>query len=135
MTESTIGELIAEALTASHNAHCPYSNFHVGAALLSSDGRIFLGCNVENVSYGLTICAERSAIFSAIAAGARTFTAMAIVADGDTMPYPCGACRQVLSEFCAPDFPIHIASANTPNAPETCTLGELLPKSFTFKKW
>ena len=82
------------------NAYVPYSKFHVGAALLADDGTVISGCNVENVSYGLTNCAERTAIFSAVASGKRNFTAIAIVQQGNDEPcWPCGACRQVLAEF------------------------------------
>jgi len=83
-------------------AHAPYSNFLVGAALLASDGRVFTGCNVENLSYGLTMCAERVAIGAAIAAGAKEFAAVAVVAETGVPVSPCGACRQVLSEFGVP---------------------------------
>jgi cytidine deaminase len=97
-------QLLDLAQAAAARAHAPYSRFHVGAALLTSDGQVFLGCNVENSSYGLTNCAERTAVFSAIAAGCHDFVAMAIVqgADGSdpqTPCWPCGACRQVLVEF------------------------------------
>lgn len=89
-------------------AHAPYSNFYVGAALLVADGRIFTGCNIENLSYGLTICAERVAIGSALAAGAREFLALAVVADTSEPISPCGACRQVMAEF--GDFPVRSAN-------------------------
>ncbi len=122
--------LLAEAAAAARDAHCPYSHFRVGAALLTAEGDIVRGCNVENASYGLTVCAERNAVFAAVAAGSRAFTAIAIVADGDVPPYPCGACRQVLAEFCAPDFPIHVARMGDLETVETFTLDELLPKAF-----
>ena len=120
-------KLIFVARKAMEPAHAPYSNYKVGAALLCADGTVFKGCNVENASYGLSNCAERTAIFSAIAAGKREFTALAIVASQEPTPFPCGACRQVLSEFCGPDFPIFIAMGNSY---EATTLGELLPHSF-----
>jgi cytidine deaminase len=120
-------ELIEAATEALENAHAPYSNYKVGAALLCADGSIFTGCNVENASFGLTNCAERTAVFSAIAAGQKNFTAIAIVSSSEPTPFPCGACRQVLSEFCGPDFPVHIKSSA---GIETTRLGELLPHSF-----
>lgn len=101
-------ELVAAAWATRELAHAPYSNFHVGAALLAADGRIFTGCNVENLSFGLTICAERVAVGSAIAAGARGFLALAVVADTREPISPCGACRQVLAEF--GDFPVRSAN-------------------------
>jgi cytidine deaminase len=95
----TWDNLVAAAWEARQSAYAPYSHFPVGAALLASDGRIFAGCNVENISFGLTFCAERVAIGSAIAAGARQFVAIAVVADTGVPISPCGACRQVLAEF------------------------------------
>lgn len=124
-------ELVQLAIEASQQAHAPYSNYHVGAALLSEDGTVYKGCNVENASYGLTNCAERTAIFSAVVAGQKTFKAIAIVAGSDPVPYPCGACRQVLSEFCGPEVPVYIAPATAPEKMQATTVGELLP--FTFK--
>ena len=123
-------QLIQAAIDAQIHAHAPYSNYHVGAALLCEDGSIIYGCNVENASYGLTNCAERTAVFSAIAQGQRNFTALAISASGEATPFPCGACRQVLVEFCAPDFPVYIISQNDPEHVQCIPLGELLPHSF-----
>ena len=100
--------LIDRAWETRERAHAPYSHFHVGAALLAGDGRVFTGCNVENLSYGLTICAERVAIGSAVAAGARDFLALAVVADTSEPISPCGACRQVMAEF--GDFPVRAAN-------------------------
>jgi cytidine deaminase len=120
-------ELIEAAFQALENAHAPYSNYRVGAALLCADGMLFKGCNVENASYGLTNCAERTALFSAVAAGQRSFAAIAIAASSDPAPFPCGACRQVMAELCGPDFPVYVAQGNSF---ETTTLGELLPHSF-----
>lgn len=120
-------QLIETAFHAQEHAHAPYSSYKVGAALLCTDGSVFTGCNVENASFGLTNCAERTAVFSAIAAGHRDFSAIAITASDAPVPFPCGACRQVLSEFCGPDFPVYIAEADRV---ETITLGELLPHTF-----
>jgi cytidine deaminase len=97
-----------QAIEARKNAYAPYSHFLVGAALLSADGRVFTGCNVENGSYSATMCAERTALFSAVAAGARAFQAIAIAGGEEGMPLrpacpPCGVCRQALSEFFVPD--------------------------------
>ncbi len=120
-------ELVDAARKALDHAHAPYSNYKVGAALLCEDGTVFTGCNVENASYGLTNCAERTAVFSAVATGQTTFKAIAIAASGEPTPVPCGACRQVLAEFCSADLPVYVANAN---GCETITLGELLPYSF-----
>jgi cytidine deaminase len=92
--------LIAAARTAREHAHAPYSNFRVGAAVRAKSGRVFTGCNVENSTYGLTLCAERVAIFKAISEGERGFDAVAVVTDTDSLTPPCGACRQILWEFC-----------------------------------
>jgi len=124
--------LMARAIEASAQAYAPYSNFQVGAAIECEDGTVFTGCNVENASYGLTICAERNAVFAAVAAGHRRVTAVAITVRDKTIPYPCGACRQVLSEFCAPETPVYVASAERPDIIEEMTIGDLLPKSFRF---
>lgn len=123
-------DLINAACEALEKAHAPYSNYKVGAALLCSDGTIFKGCNVENASFGLTNCAERTALFAAIADGQTEFAAIAIAASGEPAPFPCGACRQVLAEFCGPDLPVYIKSSE---GYETTTLGELLPHAFNLK--
>lgn len=120
-------ELMEAARKALEHAHAPYSGYKVGAALLCADGTVITGCNVENGSYGLTNCAERTAVFSAIAAGRTTFIAIAVAASGEPTPFPCGACRQVLAEFCLPDFPVYVS---TPEGIETVTLDELLPHRF-----
>jgi cytidine deaminase len=131
MNETEIASLVEQAAQAAGAAYVPYSLYRVGAALRTADGAVITGCNVENASYGLTICAERVALTRAIAAGQREFRAMAIVASGEHTPFPCGACRQVLAEFCNAEFPVYIArSAGDP--PECRTLGELLPDAFTF---
>jgi cytidine deaminase len=120
--------LIAAARNATRNAHAPYSNFHVGAAVLLDSGEVFTGCNVENASYGLTNCAERTAIFSAVAAkGKITITAVAAFVASGTACSPCGACRQVIAEFARPDTLILYQGAN--GVVET-TIADLLPDSF-----
>lgn len=123
-------ELLGLAADAAQKAYAPYSKFHVGAALETEDGTVFTGCNVENASYGLTICAERNAIFAMVAAGQSKIVQIAVVAGGDTSPYPCGACRQVINEFADPDCPVYVAPTNKINDYETMSLGQLLPKSF-----
>lgn len=121
--------LVNAAREAAANAHCPYSHYPVGAAVLTLDGQVYTGCNVENISYGLANCAERTALFKAVSAGCRDFVALA-VAGGDKKPAaPCGACRQVLAEFCAPELPVVIARLTGGKVSMT-TLGELLPMGF-----
>jgi len=120
-------ELVRRAVEARRAAYAPYSGFAVGAALLARDGRVFTGCNVENASYGLTVCAERVALFKAVAEGAREFKAIAI-ACGDTPCSPCGACRQVLYEF-APDLTVILADGEGRRWEKT-TLSHLLPRGF-----
>ena len=119
--------LIAAARTAREHAHAPYSNFRVGAAVRAKSGRIFTGCNVENATYGLTLCAERVAIFKAISEGERGFDAVAVVADTDALTPPCGSCRQILWEFCGD---IEIMLVNLNGKSEMLRLGELFPRPF-----
>ncbi len=119
--------LIEAALRARQNAHAPFSKFKVGAALEDAAGRIHTGCNVENATYGLTICAERVAVFKAISEGARQFKRVAVVADTDTLTPPCGACRQILWEFCGD---IELVLVNLGGASETHRLKDLFPKPF-----
>lgn len=122
--------LVQAALDARHRAYAPYSRFEVGAALLTAGGEIISGVNVENTSYGMTICAERSAIFAAVSQGMRDFTAIAVATPGGHSP--CGACRQVLAEFAA-DLPVLLVDADHPEqAPRLMRLSELLPYSFYF---
>lgn len=116
-----------EAKQVMQNAYAPYSNFKVGAALLGADGKIYTGCNVENASYGLTLCAERVAVGRAVSEGVRDFKAISIIADSGTPVAPCGACRQVLAEF-NPEMVVIMANAES-GLCET-TLSELLPKPF-----
>ncbi len=123
-------DLLAAAAAARKHAYAPYSDYRVGAALLTGDDHVITGCNVENASYGLTICAERVALGSAVAAGKTAFKAIAIVADGGPKPFPCGACRQVLSEFCQPDTPVYVAGSGYTGDYESTTLGVLLPRAF-----
>ena len=113
------------------NAYAPFSNYRVAAALLTKKGHIYTGVNVENSSYGLTICAERVAVFNAVTSGEREFEAILILSFGNVPAYPCGACRQVLAEF-SPNIAIGVVSPS--GAIETMTLSELLPKTFRFQK-
>ena len=122
--------LQAAAQKARDNAYAPYSRFPVGAALLAEDGTIWAGANVENRSYGLTICAERGAVLAAVAAGRRKFRAVLILADADPPASPCGACREVLTEFCPPDLPVRMV--NLAGAVREFRLGELFPEPFAF---
>jgi len=120
-------ELIAAALAARARAVAPFSNFQVGAALEDSDGLVHTGCNVENATYGLTICAERVAVFKALSEGARQFRRIAIAADTETLTPPCGACRQILWEFCGD---VEILLANPRGKTESYRLKDLFPKPF-----
>lgn len=126
--------LLNKAAGARKRAYAPYSKFHVGAALLTVGGRVVTGVNVENVSYGLTICAERSALAAAVAGGYRRFKALAVVVPGKkaAMP-PCGACLQALAEFCGPDFQIIAGSAASAGGMRVFRLRELLPHVFRFR--
>jgi len=124
----TAEELIARAAKARKRAYAPYSHFAVGAALMTASGLVYTGCNVENASYGLTICAERVAVFKAVSDGETGLLALAVVTE--TMATPCGACRQVLAEFGTEDMLIIVA--NTLGESETYRLGDLLPASFCF---
>ena len=119
--------LITAATRAREHAHAPFSKFRVGAAVEDATGHIHTGCNVENATYGLTVCAERIAIFKAISEGARGFRRVAIVADTDTLTPPCGACRQILWEFCGD---VEIVLANLQGKSETLRLGTLFPRAF-----
>lgn len=121
-------ELVGAAAAVRGQAYAPYSSFAVGAALRATDGRVFAGCNVENASYGLAVCAERNAVAAAVAQGAREFEALALVTGGDEPAAPCGACRQVLAEF-APDLPV-IVSNPEGSAVRRMNLADLLPWRF-----
>lgn len=124
--ENTVARLIRAARDVQERAYAPYSHFRVGAALLGEDGTVYTGCNVENASYGLTICAERNAIFHAVACGCRHFTALLITGDSKDLTAPCGACRQVMAEFSIPE----IILARPDDSYETFTLQQLLPLNF-----
>ena len=132
-------QLIKMALEARENAYAPYSHFMVGAALLTKDGHVFTGCNIENASYGATNCAERTAIFKAVSEGAKEFVKIAIVG-GKTdeeitdLAYPCGVCRQVMAEFCDVNEMI-VLIAKSENEFVEKTLDELLPMSFGGSIW
>ena len=118
--------LVTAARAAQQQAYAPYSRYRVGAALEADDGRVFAGCNVENASYGLTICAERAAVCAAVASGARAFRRAVVVTDSDPPAAPCGACRQVLAEF----GPRLTVTAVGPSATTSWTMAELLPAAF-----
>ena len=118
-------QLVTQAIAVAGRAYAPYSRFQVGAVLVGKDGRIFAGCNVENISFGLTICAERNAVFAAVAAGCREFARIVIVADTEVPASPCGACRQVLAEF-NPDLEVVLATFGGKS--EKFQLSELLPR-------
>lgn len=119
--------LVARAREVQAQAYAPYSRFRVGAALESEDGRVFVGCNVESASYGLTICAERMALGAAVAAGARRFRRLAVATDADPPAAPCGACRQLLAEF---GLDLDVIAAG-PAGERRWTLAALLPDAFT----
>ena len=129
MTPEKLCELAKEAMT---HAYAPYSGYKVGAALLCNDDTVYQGCNIENAAYGPSNCAERTAVFKAVYDGQRDFAAIAVCGGKDgvitgAFP-PCGVCRQVLREFCADDFVVYLIDAEC--GYQTCTLGELLPRSF-----
>lgn len=131
-------ELIKTAIKMTEMSYVPYSHFHVGAALLTTDGKVYTGCNIENAAYGPSNCAERTAIFKAVSEGDKDFSAIAVVGgpeDSEGNPTivdfcpPCGVCRQVMAEFCNKDFKIILAKS--PTEYKIFTLGELLPESFS----
>ncbi len=132
-----VKELAFTAIKAMDTAYAPYSGYRVGAALLTVDGRVYTGCNIENASYTPTVCAERTAIFKAVSDGVRGFSMLAVAGGKGgkvtgAFP-PCGVCRQVLAEFCPPDMPIVLVKDADGNS-EIHTLGELLPLAFTIKE-
>ena len=130
-------ELVRQALAAMKFAYVPYSGFTVGAALLTKSGKVYLGCNIENAAYGPSNCAERTAFFKAVSEGEREFSAIAVVGgkDGivtDIFP-PCGVCRQVMQEFCGPDFMIYMGRGD--DSYEAVPLEKLLPYGFSASKY
>lgn len=127
---STPGLMAKKACEAMKHAYAPYSKYHVGACVQAEDDTLFTGCNVENASYGLTNCAERTAIFSMVAAGKKKIKAIAIAGSGDELCTPCGACRQVIREFASQDTPIYLVDRKTEQVVETTNIKTLLPKSF-----
>lgn len=126
MIPQTLYQAATKMLT---RAYVPYSHFPVGAALLASNGQIYQGCNIENAAYGATNCAERTAFFAAIAAGQRDFQALLITSTTEDVIFPCGTCRQVMSEFCAPTMPVYLT--NQAGKCRQLTVAELLPGAFS----
>ena len=119
--------LLQAAIQARTHAVAPFSKFQVGAALETGDGSIYTGCNIENATYGLTVCAERVALFKALSEGHRTFTRVAVAADTDVLTPPCGACRQLLWEFCGD---VEVVLVNLAGNTQTFRMSELLPRPF-----
>jgi cytidine deaminase len=130
MTEDTIAELIREARTGRERALAPFSGFKVGAALRTKAGRIIRGCNIENSSFGLTVCAERVALLAALADGEREFEAVAVVTQSEKPSPPCGPCRQLMWEYCGD---IDVILSNLDGTAETLKLSDLFPRPFEFK--
>lgn len=126
--QSRLDALLERAFEAREHAYAPYSRFRVGACLLASSGREYMGCNIENAAFSPTNCAERTALFQAVYEGERDFDAIAIACSGHDPAFPCGVCRQALSEFCHPDMPVYCA--NDAREATLFTLGQLLPNSF-----
>lgn len=136
MEDKAIRKLIAAALEARKNSYSPYSGFSVGAALMTSDGSVFTGVNIESASYSMTVCAERTAIFKAVSEGRRDFTAIAIVGGREEVSdycYPCGACRQVMTEFCDYEGFVVISAVSEEDY-KLFRLRELIPTAFSFEK-
>ena len=133
MDKKVFDNLVNSAILAREKSYCPYSRFAVGAALLCEGGEIFTGANIESSSYTPTVCAERVAFSTAIHAGKKSFSAIAVVGGKDSEDIcaytpPCGVCRQFMAEFCSPDFPVILSNGKSS---KVLTLGELLPESFT----
>lgn len=129
--DNKIAELVEAAKDGFAKAYAPYSNFHVGAAALTADGNVVKGCNVENASYGLTVCAERNCLAQGVIAGQQEFSAIVIYTNQEKLTPPCGACRQVIAEFLAPDA--LVKAVNHINDTKEWTVSELLPDAFTPK--
>lgn len=127
MNETNTEHLVEAAKSARERAFAPFSNFRVGAAVETADGTIFTGCNVESASYGLTVCAERVAIWKAVSEGVTRFSRIAVAVDTDELTPPCGGCRQIIWEFCG-DIPVTLA--NLKGDTETMMMSELLPRAF-----
>jgi cytidine deaminase, homotetrameric len=125
-------KLVQAALRAREKAYAPYSGFHVGAAVLADNGRIYTGCNVENASYGASICAERTAVVKAVSDGAKRILAVAVTGDSEGPTLPCGICRQVLSEFCDRDMPMYLG--NRKGDYRLYTFAELMPEPFILEQ-
>lgn len=121
--------MIAEALKAREFAYVPYSKFQVGAALLTEEGKVYKGCNIENAAYSLCNCAERTALFKAYSEGEKSFKMLAVAADTPGPVSPCGACRQVISELCSPNMPVILTNLN--GQVKEMTVQELLPGAFS----
>lgn len=128
VSQEKLDALLDKAFQAMERAYVPYSHFQVGACLLAASGKEYMGCNIENAAYTPTNCAERTAVFHAVYEGERDFDALAIACSGQYPSFPCGVCRQVLSEFCSPDMPVYCANAR--HEAKLLTLGDLLPYSF-----
>lgn len=124
-----VKQLITKAKEARDMAYTPYSNFKVGAAILTEDGEVIKGCNIENAAYSVTLCAERTALFKAYSDGKKKFKAIAVIADTTRPVPPCGSCRQVLSELCSPDMKVYLSNIN--GEIEETTVEALLPGAFT----
>lgn len=132
MTTADWAELLRQARAAQRRAYAPYSGYRVGAALLSASGRIYVGCNVENATYGLTICAERTALVTMVCAGELEPVAIQVVTPGPTVGMPCGMCRQALAEFAA-DMPVRLGLPDADEPSVHTTLEQLLPHAFRGK--
>jgi len=130
LNDKKIEELIESAKKVREMAYAPFSNFKVGAAVRTKNGKIYTGCNVESASYGLTVCAERIAIWKAVSEGEREFVRVSVVADTEELTPPCGVCRQIIWEFCG-DIPVTFS--NLKGKTETVTMKELLPRAFDTK--
>ena len=129
LTQQEIDLLLDRAQEARAHAYAPYSNYHVGAALLTADGQIYQGCNIENAAYGPSNCAERTAFFKAVYDGHRAFRAIAVIATGEEPGFPCGVCRQVMAEFCGGDFIIITANRDRTKV-DVSAFETLLPHAF-----